>query len=49
MIVDLVETQVPASDFRQLRDQLPESEADENWDKLFELVDAGGWESTRGT
>nr|WP_245944498.1 DUF2267 domain-containing protein [Haloplanus salinus] len=48
VIVDLVETQVPASDFRQLRDQLPESEADENWGKLFELVDAGGWEGTWG-
>jgi uncharacterized protein (DUF2267 family) len=49
VIVDLVETQVPPSDFRQLRDQLPESEDDENWGKLFELVDAGGWDDTRGT
>jgi len=40
VVVDFVETQVPASDFRQLRDQLP---ADENWGKLFEVVDAGGW------
>jgi uncharacterized protein (DUF2267 family) len=47
--VDLVHTQVPESDFRQLRDQLPESEDDENWGKLFELVDAGGWDDTRGT
>ena len=43
IIVDLVETQVPPSDFRQLRDQLPESRDDENWGKLFEVVDAGGW------
>jgi uncharacterized protein (DUF2267 family) len=49
VIVDLVATQVPPSDFRQLRDQLPESEDDENWGKLFELVDAGGWDDTRGT
>jgi uncharacterized protein (DUF2267 family) len=49
VIVDLVNTQVPESDFRQLRDQLPESEDDENWGKLFELVDAGGWDDTRGT
>ncbi len=43
VIVDLVRTQVPASDFRQLRDQLPEDPSDENWEKLFEVVDAGGW------
>lgn len=43
LIVDLVETTVPQSDFQQLRNQLPESEADENWGKLFEVVDAGGW------
>ena len=49
VIVDLVQTQVPGSDFQQLRDQLPESEDDENWGKLFELVDAGGWDDTRGT
>jgi uncharacterized protein (DUF2267 family) len=49
VIVDFVHTQVPESDFRQLRDQLPESEDDENWGKLFELVDAGGWDDTRGT
>jgi uncharacterized protein (DUF2267 family) len=49
VIVDFVNTQVPESDFRQLRDQLPESEDDENWGKLFELVDAGGWDDTRGT
>ena len=45
VIVDFVRTQVPESDFQQLRDQLPESEDDENWRKLFELVDAGGWEA----
>jgi uncharacterized protein (DUF2267 family) len=49
VIVDFVHTQVPESDFQQLRDQLPESEDDENWGKLFELVDAGGWDDTRGT
>ncbi|MFB6080277.1 MAG: DUF2267 domain-containing protein [Haloferacaceae archaeon] len=43
VVVDLVSTLVPQSDFRQLRDQLPESEDDENWRKLFEVVDAGGW------
>jgi uncharacterized protein (DUF2267 family) len=43
VIIDLVRTQVPPSDFQQLRDQLPESEGDENWRKLFEVVDAGGW------
>jgi uncharacterized protein (DUF2267 family) len=43
VIVDLVRTQVPESDFQQLRDQLPESEDDENWGKLFEVVDSGGW------
>lgn len=43
LVVDLVETTVPQSDFQQLRNQLPESEADENWGKLFAVVDAGGW------
>lgn len=43
VVVDLVHSQVPPSDFEQLRDQLPESEDDENWRKLFETVDAGGW------
>ena len=43
IVVDLVHTVVPESDFRQLRDQLPEGEDDENWRKLFEVVDAGGW------
>ena len=43
IIVDFVRTQVPESDFQQLRDQLPESEDDENWGKLFEIVDSGGW------
>ena len=40
VVVDLVASQVPASDLQQLRDQLP---ADENWEKLFGVVDAGGW------
>ncbi|WP_433629422.1 DUF2267 domain-containing protein [Halomicrococcus sp. NG-SE-24] len=43
VITDLVRTQVPLSDFQQLRDQLPESEDDESWGKLFKVVDAGGW------
>ncbi len=43
IIIDLVHSIVPESDFQQLRDQLPESEDDENWRKLFEIVDAGGW------
>ncbi|MFB6160561.1 MAG: DUF2267 domain-containing protein [Haloferacaceae archaeon] len=43
VVVDLASTLVPASDLRQLRDQLPESEDDENWRKLFAVVDAGGW------
>ncbi len=43
VIVDFVRTQVPPSDFRQLRDQLPEDPGDQNWEKLFEVVDAGGW------
>ncbi len=45
VIIDLLETLVPESDFRQLRESLPESEGDENWGSLFELVDAGGWEA----
>lgn len=45
VIIDFVRTQVPDSDFQQLRNQLPESEDDENWQKLFELTDAGGWEA----
>ncbi|WP_254533921.1 DUF2267 domain-containing protein [Natrinema gelatinilyticum] len=44
VIIDLVNTQVAPSDFQQLRDQLPESQEDENWGKLFEIVDAGGWQ-----
>jgi len=43
VVVDVVHTLVPESDFWQLRDSLPESEDDENWGKLFEIVDAGGW------
>lgn len=43
VIIDLVREVVPASDFQQLRNQLPEDQADENWAQLFELVDGGGW------
>jgi uncharacterized protein (DUF2267 family) len=44
VVVDLVGSLVPPSDLQQLRDQLPESESDENWGKLFGVIDAGGWE-----
>lgn len=47
VIVDLVHEEVPESDFHQLRDMLPESEGKENWRKLFEIVDAGGWSGSR--
>jgi uncharacterized protein (DUF2267 family) len=47
VVVDLVHTLVPASDFQQLRDALPEDPDDENWAKLFEVVDAGGWHETQ--
>jgi uncharacterized protein (DUF2267 family) len=43
VIVDLVSTLVPPSDLQQLRNQLPESEDDENWRKLFAVTDSGGW------
>jgi len=43
IIIDLTNDLVPESDFQQLRDTLPESESEENWGKLFELHDAGGW------
>ena len=49
VIVDLVATVTPPSDLRQLRDQLPESEDDENWRKLFAVIDAGGWGEARET
>jgi uncharacterized protein (DUF2267 family) len=48
VVVDLVRTLVPESDFQQLRDALPESEDDEDWGELFELVDAGGWREASG-
>lgn len=47
VVIDLIHEIVPPSDFRQLRDMLPEAEQDENWQKLFELVDAGGWQERR--
>lgn len=43
VIIDFIGTQVPESDFRQLKQQLPEDADDENWQKLFEIVDTGGW------
>ncbi|MGQ4554821.1 DUF2267 domain-containing protein [Halobellus sp. GM3] len=48
IVVDLVSTIVPDSDFRQLRNALPEGQDDENWRKLFEVVDAGGWDAVEG-
>jgi uncharacterized protein (DUF2267 family) len=45
VIVDLVHDQVPESDFQQLRDSLPEDGASENWQQLFDVVDAGGWDT----
>ena len=47
VVVDLVSEVVPESDFQQLRDQLPESQGTENWGKLFEIVDAGGWSESQ--
>jgi len=44
VIVDLVETVVPESDFHQFRDLLPEGEDKGDWGKLFEVVDSGGWD-----
>ncbi len=46
VVVDLVASVVPESDFQQLRDQLPESDDDEGWGNLFEVVDAGGWQES---
>ncbi len=43
VIMDLVSEAVPPSELQQIRDQLPESEDDENWRKLFGVIDAGGW------
>jgi len=43
VVIDLVSTLVPPSDFQQLRAQLPEAEDEENWRKLFGVVDDGGW------
>lgn len=43
IIIDIVQSQVPSSDFQQLRDGLPERAEKENWQQLFEIVDAGGW------
>ncbi|WP_256300664.1 DUF2267 domain-containing protein [Haloarchaeobius salinus] len=48
VIVDLVASQVPASDFQHLRDQLPQARDDENWGKLFAVIDAGGWQESTG-
>ncbi|GAB7093677.1 hypothetical protein JCM30237_08290 [Halolamina litorea] len=45
VVMDLVASLVPQSDLRQLRDALPESEADEDWGKLFGVIDSGGWEA----
>ena len=42
VVIDLAQTVVPESDFRELRDRLPGSDDDEDWGELFEIVDAGG-------
>ena len=41
--MDLVAELVPPSDLEDLRGMLPEAESDENWGKLFAVVDSGGW------
>ncbi|MEF8780398.1 MAG: DUF2267 domain-containing protein [Haloferacaceae archaeon] len=48
VVVDLVHSEVPESDFRELRKMLPEGEDAENWGQLFEIVDAGGWSDDGG-
>lgn len=48
VIVDLVASNVAPSEIAQIRDQLPESEDDEDWGKLFAVVDAGGWHEHGG-
>ncbi|NHX36541.1 MULTISPECIES: DUF2267 domain-containing protein [Halolamina] len=49
VVMDLVASQVPPSDLRQLRDALPESEDEENWGKLFGVIDSGGWQGGSST
>ncbi|MFW5935344.1 MAG: DUF2267 domain-containing protein, partial [Halolamina sp.] len=44
VVMDLVGSLVPPSDLQQLRDALPGSEGDENWGKLFGVIDAGGFQ-----
>lgn len=52
VVIDLVHASVPESDFRELRDLLPEGDDDEGWAGLFELVDVDdpndGKSGTRG-
>lgn len=43
LVMDLVAELVPPSDLEDLRGMLPEAESDENWGKLFAVVDSGGW------
>jgi hypothetical protein len=43
-----VHSLVPEPDFRQLRESLPETEDQERWSRLFEVVDARGWKETGG-
>lgn len=45
VIVDLVETLVPESDFQQFRGLFPEDEGAGDWDELFKVVDGGGWDA----
>jgi uncharacterized protein (DUF2267 family) len=43
VVMDFVASLVPESDIRDLRGMLPEAESAENWQKLFTVIDAGGW------
>lgn len=44
VVMDLVSSATPENEIKQIRGQLPESEDDEDWGELFEVIDAGGWQ-----
>ena len=48
VIMDLVASAASEADVRQLRDGLPEDEDDEDWGRLFTVVDTGGWKESEG-
>ena len=48
VVMDLVSAVSPPSEIQQIREQLPQDEDDENWRKLFEVIDAGGWMAADG-